>query len=109
MSSIKRDTQAFLSTLKKDYSKLSYNEKIIANFYYNFVVLGISNNTVLIMRYCGAVEAILTIEGYLKPFEDFEYQIKYKKFLWIRYKEKEGYKEYLLRIANKFLEDRGIL
>jgi len=109
MSSIKRDTQAFLSTLKKEYTELTYNEKILANFYYNFVVLGITNNTVLIMRYCGAVEAILTIEGYLQPFEEFDYLTTYHNFLGYRYTKKESYINYLLRKGNKFLEDKGIL
>lgn len=105
---MKEDLTAFGNTLKRDLDSLSFDERVLVVLYYKFVVVGITD-TITVMRYCGAAEIILINFGYLEAFKPFEYLETEKKFLFYKYKEKESYKDFILRLATKCLEDKEIL
>jgi hypothetical protein len=105
---MKADITAFNSTLKRDMELLSFEERVLTMLYFKFVVVGITDQ-MTVMRYCGAAEIILINFKYLEPLEQFDYIITPKKFWFIKYKEKESYKDFILRLTTKCLSDKGIL
>jgi len=89
---------------KKSYEERTTAEKkIITESYHKLLTTGYS------LRDMGASEAALIIEGYISPGENIKFLVFDKKFLFIPYKQKERYIDYILRLSEKYLKDKGIL
>lgn len=89
---------------KKDYNERTLSENIITQAYYYLKYLNVNDN-----KYVGAIEAILVLDGFIKPGENYEYKTYNKKFLFINYTETQSYKSLMIEMAEKYLKDKEIL
>lgn len=61
------------------------------------------------MRFLGAMEAILIVNGLLQAGGKFALDSDEKSIFGYKYKTQEGYQEHIIRLSKKLLSDRGIL
>lgn len=81
----------FSNKFKKPYDKRTVAEKIMCENYFYINFSGKND-----MRRYGALESILIIKGYIKAGEEGFYK-------------KDGYKETITKLTEKYLTDRDIL
>ena len=55
------------------------------------------------------MEGILIKEEVILPGNKFDYNIKEIEFLGFKYKEKENYKELIIRLSKDFLKKRDVI
>lgn len=87
----------------KTHEERTKSEKIIVDCLYHLELKNSEN-----ARYLGAIEGVLLMEGFLKS-GDFNFKEKEEKFLFMTFKTKESYREYMIRYAKNFLKERNIL
>jgi len=102
----KEGREKYLSQFKKPYEERSHAEKIICQALYFIEYQNIESN---VLRYLGAIEAVLVMEKFLDPADKFNYEEKEKSFLFIKYKEKESYKSVIIRKAKDYLKQHNVL
>jgi hypothetical protein len=94
----------FLSQFKKSYEDRTVAENIISEAYYKLKV-----EDPLDRRLLGAIEATLITEGYMESGKEFDYKSIEKKILFIKYEEKETYNSLIIRRAEEYLKDKGVI
>lgn len=100
--------EKYLSQFKKDYEERTHAENIIVQglYYIEYVLLNGSKDE---LRYLGAIEAVLVLDGFLKPGNKSNYKEKESKFLFFTFKTKESYRDVILRNAKEYLKQKGVL
>lgn len=96
----------YLSQFKKSYEQRSQAESIIAQGLYFLEYQNIETQQ---LRYLGALEATMVMEGFIDPGDKFIYQETEKKFLFFKYTEKESYRNLVIRKAKEYLKSKGVL
>lgn len=99
--------EKFMSRFKKPYEERTTAENIIVEGLRETLFIG--GTTTREARYLGAIEAILVIEGFLKPGQKWNYEKKEYKFLFWKYSEKESYKTLIIRLGEKYLTEKGVM
>lgn len=102
--SLKEKKENFLKEFKKDYNQRTLSESILVDALLKTEGYGSTNN-----RYFGAMEAILLLEGFLKPGQDFDYKNKEEKLFFMNIDSKESYGEHMTRITKEYLKSKGVL
>jgi len=100
----KSNVNNYNDQFKKEYKDRTISENILIEALFKVEVLLSLDN-----RYLGAMEAILILEGALGPGVSLKFQEKEEKFLFIKYKTRETYREHIIRLSKLFLKERGIL
>ena len=97
--------EKYASRFVKEYKDRTIAEKILVDCLYHLEVIDITG-----FRYAGAAESILVIEKVLEIGTDFDYLEKEKKsFFGVKYKEKETYKEFIIRHIKIYLKDKQVI
>lgn len=99
----KEKKEKFLKQFKKDYKQRTLSESILVDALLKAETYGDNN------RYFGAMEAILLVEGYLKPGQNFDLENKKEKVLFMNIDTKESYGEHMIRITKEYLKTKGVL
>lgn len=94
----------YLVIFKKSYEERNNAENILVECLYNLEFLNSSS-----LRYLGAAEAVLIMEGYIKLGGAFDYKEKEKKLFFIPYKVKETYSEHIIRLIKDYLSEKAVL
>ena len=82
-------------------------ENILVNGLYNLEFKEYLANTSF--RYLGDMESALVISGFLTPGEIIDYNERTYKFLWFKFKEKETYRDYIIRKSKEYLKIKEII
>ena len=91
--------------LKKTYEERNKPENILVECLYKLEVTETQN-----ARYLGAAEAILIMENFIEtPGGSPDYKEKEEKFLFMTFKTKESYREYIIRLTKEYLTEKGVL
>ena len=95
----------YLDSFKKTYEERNKPENILVECLYKLEVTETQN-----ARYLGAAEAILIMENFLNsPGQPFNFKEKEEKFLFMTFKTKESYREYIIRLTKEYLTEKGVL
>lgn len=102
---LENEKSKFLSKFTKQFGERSIQEDIMVEGLYNLEFM-VGDQS----RFLGALEALLILEGVLEGRGGkFDYENKEKKFLFIKYKEKETYKQHIVRLTNEHLKKTGLI
>lgn len=96
--------EEYLSQFKKSYEERSKSENILVESLYFIEFEGQDDR-----RFLGAMESVLILNDYMDGGKPFDYEEREQKFLFMKFKTKETYKELILRKSKKFLSDKGVL
>lgn len=88
---------------KKKFEQRTKEENILVECLYNL------ENFTIDRRYLGVAEGVFHMIDYFKKGEKFDYKEKEEKFLFVRYKTKERYSEYIIRKIKEYLTEKGVL
>jgi hypothetical protein len=95
----------YLDSFKKTYEERNKPENILVECLYKLEVTETQN-----ARYLGAAEAILIMENFIEtPGGSPDYKEKEEKFLFMTFKTKESYREYIIRLTKEYLTEKGVL
>ncbi len=103
--SFNRKAEIYLSQFKKDYSERTISENILVEclFKLEMVLPESIGRFPEVLRYLGAIEAILVMEGYIEKGKKFDSEISN-----LEYKKRESYREHIIELAKNYLIDKGI-
>lgn len=102
--SFDKKANSYLDNFKKSYDDRTKSENILVECLFKLEFLESQN-----LRYAGAAEGILLMEDYLKTGNNFEYETKKEKFLFMTFETKETYREHIIRLVKQYLKEKNIL
>jgi len=102
--SFNKKADSYLEKFKKTYEERSKIENILVECLFKLEFVNLQDS-----RFLGAAEAVLIMEDFIKPGGKFDYKEKEEKFLFITYKSKETYKDVIIRLAKKYLTEKGVI
>ena len=99
-----KNRTSYLTQFKFDFEKRTKPVNILIECLYYIEFLKNSDN-----RFLGAAEGVLLMEDFLKQGQKLDYKQKDEKFLFIKYKTKEDYRDVIIRYTKEYLTQKGIL